>query len=219
MQASWNTPRGDLSQDQRHRVRIYGNYDVLLGPVTISPGLVQSFDTGTPYGAAGTIDARPYVALGCTTPGIDQTKCYLAPPTSVTYYFTSRNAYRTDNIYRTDLSLNFSAKIGPVEVFIQPQIINALNGHGTTFVNNPAGINTSVNTGKGTAPDARGLVRFNPFTGSPVECPQGDTKAQCTALGANWQKSLAFGTPTSGSSTAPSYQIPRTWLVTLGARF
>jgi outer membrane receptor protein involved in Fe transport len=218
-QQSWTAPRGDLSQDQRHRVRIYANYDFLLGPVTISPGLVQAFDTGTPYGAAGGINSSPYVALGCKTPGIDQTKCYLAPPTSVTYWFTSRDAYRTDNIYRTDLSLNFSAKIGPVELFVQPQVFNVFNGQGVTFVNNPTAINTSVNTGKLTTVDARGLVRFNPFTTAPIECPQGDTKAQCTALGANWQKSAQFGTPTSGSATAPSFQAPRTYLVTLGVRF
>ncbi len=218
-QQSWTAPRGDLSQDQRHRVRLYGNYDFKFGPIAVGAGVVQSFDTGTPYGAAGTINSSPYVALGCSTPGIDQTKCYITPPVSVTYYFTSRDAYRTDNIYRTDLSLNFAAKIGPVEVFLQPQITNVLNGHAVTFINNPTGINTSVFTGKGTAADARGLVRFNPFTAAPIECPAGSTKAACVALGANWEKSTAFGNPTSGSSTAPSFQAPRTYLVTLGARF
>jgi hypothetical protein len=219
IQQSWNAPRGDLSQDQRHRVRIYGNYDVKLGPIDIGAGLVQAFDTGTPYGASGSIDARPYVPLGCSTPGISQTKCYITPPSNETYWFTSRDAYRTDNIWRTDLSLNFTAKVGPVELFLQPQVINVLNGQGVTFVNNPTGINTSISVGRGATPDARGLVRFNPFSTAPIECPAGSTKAQCTALGANWEKSTAFGKPTSGSSTAPSYQVPRTWLVTLGARF
>jgi outer membrane receptor for ferrienterochelin and colicin len=218
-QQSWNAPRGDLSQDQRHRVRLYGNYDFKLGPVGIGAGLVQAFDTGTPYGAQGNINSSPYVALGCSTPGIDQTKCYLTPPTNEQYWFTSRDAYRTPNIYRTDLSLNLTGKIGPVEVFVQPQVINVLNGHAVTFINNPTGINTSVSIGRGATPDARGLVRFNPFNTAPIECPAGSTKAQCVALGANWEKSTSFGEPTSGSSTAPSFQVPRTYLVTFGARF
>jgi hypothetical protein len=38
-------------------------------------------------------------------------------------------------------------------------------------------------------------------------------------MNANWQKNLQFGEPTSGSSLAPSFQIPRSYLVTFGARF
>jgi outer membrane receptor protein involved in Fe transport len=219
VQASWNTPKGDLSQDQRHRVRIYANYDFLLGPITISPGLVQAFDTGTPYGAAASIRSYPYVALGCTTPGIDQAHCYLTPPATVSYYFTARDAYRTDTIKRTDLSVNIAGKIGPVEIFIQPQVFNVFNAQGVTFINNPTGINTAVYAGTGTSPDSRGLVRFNPFTKTPVECPQSNTAAQCTAMGANWKLGPQFGQPVSGSSTQPSFQIPRSYLVTFGARF
>jgi len=217
VQASWNTPKGSLSQDERHRVRIYADYDVRLGPVTITPGLLQAIDTGTPYGAAGTINSSPYVALGCTTPG--QTNCYLTPPASVSYYFTSRDAFRTPTVYRTDLSLNIAGKIGPIEVFVMPQIYNILNGHAISFINNSSGINTSVSAGKGTTPDSHGLVRFNPFTTAPVECPQGDSAAQCKALGANWQLAAQFGQPTSGSATQPSFQIPRQYLITFGARF
>src|SRR5450830_440994 len=213
VQASWNTPRGDLSQDQRHRIRIYANYDFLLGPITISPGLVQAFDTGTPYGAAASIRSYPYVALGCTTPGIDQAHCYLTPPATVSYYFTARDAYRTDTIKRTDLSVNIAGKIGPVEIFIQPQVFNVFNAQGVTFINNPTGINTAVYAGTGTSPDSRGLVRFNPFTKTPVECPQSNTAAQCTAMGANWKLGPQFGQPVSGSSTQPSFQIPRSYLV------
>src|SRR5271169_813431 len=219
VQASWNTPKGDLSQDQRHRFRVFANYDYRLGPVTVTPGLLQAIDTGTPYGAFGNINSSPYVNLGCSTPGIDQNHCYLTPPTSVAYYFTSRDTFRTPNVYRTDLSLNFSGKVGPVEVFVQPQIFNLLNGHAITLVNNTTGINTSVNVGRGSTPNAAGLVRFNPFTTAPIECPQGDSKAQCTALNANWQLSSQFGQPTSGSSAFPSFQNPRQYLITFGARF
>ena len=219
VQASWNTPKGDLSQDQRHRINIYATYDTRLGPVTITPGLLQSWNTGTPYGAAGSIRSYPYVSssLGCTAPS--QTNCYLNPPTTVTYYFTNRDAYRTNTIARTDLSINIAGKIGPVEIFLMPQIFNLFNAHGVTFINNTSAVSTSVFTGTGTTPNSRGLVRFNPFTTTPIECPQGAPASQCASMNANWQKNPQFGEATSGSSLAPSFQIPRSYLVTFGARF
>ena len=157
----WNGPRGDLSQDQRHRVRLVGTYDFRLGMVGITPGIVQSWDTGTPYGAVGNVHVRSYV----NNPG------YVAPPLNSAYYFTARDAYRTDDIWRTDLSVNLSANIGKFEVFVQPQMWNVFNADGVTAVN------TSVTTN---------IVRFNPFTEKPVE-------------GVNWRKGANFGKPTSAA--------------------
>ena len=158
---SWNAPRGSLSQDQRHRVRLVGTYDFRLGPVGITPGIVQSWDTGTPYGAVGNAHIRSYV----TNPG------YVSPPANSTYYFTARDAYRTDDVYRTDLSLNLSANLGPVEIFVQPQVLNLFNGDAVTTPN------TSITTN---------IVRFNPFTEKPVE-------------GVNWAKGSNFGKATSAA--------------------
>ncbi|HVO52325.1 MAG TPA: carboxypeptidase regulatory-like domain-containing protein [Thermoanaerobaculia bacterium] len=219
VQSSWNTPKGDLSQDQRHRVNIYGSYDFRTGPVTLTPGLLQSINTGTPYGAVGSIRSYPYVPANLACTSSTQTNCYLNPPTTVSYYFTSRDAYRTNTINRTDISLNIAGKIGPVELFLMPQVFNLLNNQGVTLVNNTNAINTSVLVGTGTTPNSNGLVRFNPFTTAPIECPQTDTAAQCAALGANWKKGPSFGAPVSGSSSQPSFQIPRQWLLTFGARF
>ncbi len=157
----WNGPRGSLSQDQRHRVRVVGTYDFRVGMVGITPGIVQSFDTGTPYGAVGNVHVRSYV----NNPG------YVAPPLNSAYYFTARDAYRTDDIWRTDLSLNLSANIGRFEIFVQPQMWNVFNADGVTTVN------TSVTTN---------IVRFNPFTEQPVE-------------GVNWRKGANFGKPTRAS--------------------
>ena len=100
-----------------------------------------------------------------------------------------------------------------------PQIFNLLNNQGVTFVNNATAINTSVFTGTGTTPNSRGLVRFDPFTTTPIECPQGAPATQCASMNANWQKNPSFGAPTNGSSTQPSFQIPRSWLLTFGVRF
>ncbi len=210
----WSAPSGDLSQDVRHRVRLIATYDFKLGPVSITPGLVQSYDTGTPYGAVGNIASSPYV----TNPG------YLTPPTRVAYYFTPRDAYRTDDIWRTDLSLNLSGKIGPVEIFVIPQVQNVFNNDGLV------GVNTALNVGTGATPSATtGLVRFNPFTtANPIECPQaqfpGDpaaSAAACRAMGANWQKGENFGKPTNANQIAGQthYQIPRRWSVSVGIRF
>ncbi|MCK6685085.1 MAG: TonB-dependent receptor [Thermoanaerobaculia bacterium] len=196
----WNAPRGDLSTDQRHRVRITASYDFKMGPVTVTPGLIQAYDTGTPYGASGNAAVSAFV----TNPG------YLTPPAVNTYYFTSRDAYRTADIWQTDMSLNLSGKIGPVEIFVQPQVWNLFNNQGVIAVNQ------TVTTGTGaTASATTGLKRFNPFSETAIECPQGAPASQCRTLGANWQKGPNFGKPTAPGS----YQIPRQWYVTMGVRF
>jgi outer membrane receptor protein involved in Fe transport len=206
----WNAPVGDLSSDTRHRVRIYGTYEApipaKLGGLNVS--VIQALDTGTPYSAVGSVRTGAYV----TNPG------YLTPPASVGYYFSARGAYRTEDVYRTDLALTYSYKIaGAVEIYVAPQIYNIFNSQHVISVNQT--VNTAVNSSAFTA--------FNPFTtASPIECPQGQTAAQCKAMGANYQKGSLFGQPTAGSVWAAnvlggtgSYQNPRTFQVSVGVRF
>ncbi|MFN7990328.1 MAG: TonB-dependent receptor [Thermoanaerobaculia bacterium] len=202
---NWFAPRGDLSQDQRHRVRIVGTYDFKVGILGITPGLVESFDTGTPYGAYNdNVPLLDYV----NNPG------YETPPSKQTYYFTGRGAYRTDDIWRTDLSLNLSANIGPVEVFVLPQVLNLFNASGITLPNQ------TVYVGADVEPDSRGLVSFDPFTTKPIECPQGSSAAQCSAMNANWIKGPNFGKGTvGGSGQYASFQRPRVWSISMGIRF
>ncbi len=209
-EAEWSVPRGDLSQDQRHRVRLLATYDFRLGPVNLTPGLVQSWDTGTPYGAVGNINTQPFV----TNPG------YEAPPPTVPYYFTARDAYRTDDVFRTDLSLNLSTNIGPVEVFVLPQVLNLFNADAITTPN------TSIIVGTGTsASPTTGLKRFDPFTSAPVECTAytgtaAEQAAACAAMGANWKKGPNFGKGTvGGSGLTASFQRPRVYSVSMGIRF
>lgn len=207
---TWNAPVGSLSSDTRHRVRAYGTYDVPIpqkfGNATV--GVIQSWDTGLPYGAVGTVNTRPYV----TNPG------YLTPPASVNYYFTARDAYRTEDVWRTDFALTYSYKIGgAVEIYVAPQVYNIFNAQHVISVNQQ--VNTAVNTSN--------LIAFNPFTtAAPIECPQGTALAACKAMGANFQKGSLFGQPTAGSVWAPnvlggtgSYQNPRTFVVSAGVRF
>lgn len=184
-QARWGLPRGDLAIDQRHRVRAFAAWEVpfprALGAVSL--GVIQAYDTGTPYGAVGSAIVAPYVA----DPG------YATPPRANTYYFTSRDSFRSDNISRTDLSINYSLRIADaVEIFAHPQVLNVFNNQGAIAVDT-----TTLSAG-----NAAGFTRFNPFTTQPVK-------------GVNWDYGPNFGK----ARNALDYQLPRTFLVSLGARF
>jgi hypothetical protein len=147
-QASWNYPIGYTNGDQRHKVRMWGTYDLpaprLLGKIAL--GFMQRFDSGSPYDYNFTLDPRPYV----TNPG------YLVPTSSVTYYATGRGAFHFDSAWRTDLSMSWNYKvIGKSQLFMRAVVNNVFNNHALT------GFNTTVVT--------TGLTAFNPFTSTPVE--------------------------------------------------
>jgi hypothetical protein len=201
-------PSGYLQADQRHRVRLFGVWDIINSKHNrLSVSLVETFASGTPYEATGAVTIRPYV----TDPG------YLSPPSSVTYYFSDRGAYRFDDITRTDLGFTYAFVIpalgSELQFFLEPRVTNVFNESGQV------GGNTTVYTSR---TSGRGLVAFNPFTDTPIECPQGAAASECTALGANWQKGPNFGkaiTPTTATNALGHLQLPRTYVVSLGIRF
>ena len=84
-------------------------------------GVLQSFDSGVPYEAVGQIDSRPYV----TDPG------YANEPARVPYYFTERGAFRTDDVHRTDLNLNWALRIPGLgqrtELFLRATVLNVFD--------------------------------------------------------------------------------------------
>jgi outer membrane receptor protein involved in Fe transport len=186
-QASWNSPTGDLSADQRHRIRLWGLYDLFKTDHNgLQLSILENFATGTPYGALGLIGTRPFV----TNPG------YATPPASVNYYYTARDAFRTDRITSTDVSLNYSFLFNTwgkgVEIYIQPQIFNLFNEQNVANVNQSVLDSTNTKT----------LVAFNPFTQTPVE-------------GVNWKPGPNFGKPVRQED----YQLPRTVRLSVGFRF
>jgi outer membrane receptor for ferrienterochelin and colicin len=201
--ASWYAPVGDLPEDQRHRVRLFGSYDFLL-PKTFGNfgvGAVFQANTGTPYGAVGNVEVGSYV----TNPG------YATPPANEPYYLSSRGAFTTGAWYQLDLSLNYSHNIGPVQLFVHPQILNVFNAQ---HIAN----NTYIDTVVYTALSKGYLKAFNPFTtaqNSLVECPQGASGATCQAMGANWQPDATFGQ----ANNALAYQTPQTFILSVGVRF
>jgi outer membrane receptor protein involved in Fe transport len=193
-QISWNAPYGSMASDQRHRVRLIASADLPFIPKAMGNfnlGLIQGYDTGAPYGAVGTVRASDYV----TNPG------YKQRPATSTYYYTARDAFRTDDIKRTDLSLTWTIRLWQtLEFFMQPQVLNVTNNQGAIAVN------TTVQTRNTTT----GYLHFNPFTTIPVQGPRNTTTPT-----ANWNYGPSFGQVTSTAG----WQQPRTFLITGGLRF
>jgi hypothetical protein len=199
-QASWNVPTRDLGIDQRHRARLWFSWDAIASRHNrLSISLLERYESGSPYSAAGAVRSYLYV----TNPG------YISAPTTAGYYFSRPSAFLTPNVTNTDLSFNYSFVFtgmgASFEIYIIPQITNVFNEKNAT----------AVDATVYDATTASYLANFNPFTTTPKECPQGTAAADCTAMGANWQKGVNFGKPT----TITSYQTPRTFRISVGFRF
>ncbi len=194
-QVSWYAPYGSMATDQRHRVRLLASADLPFIPKALgnfNVGLVEAYDTGAPYGAVGAVKSYLYV----TNPG------YITRPSSVTYWYTARDAFRTDDIKRTDLSLTYTIKVfSSVEIFVQPQVINVFNAQGLIAVDTT--VRTAVSPGAGNT-----FQNFNPFTTTPVKRTGSETTA-------NWDYGPNFGKARNNLD----YQQPRTFLITAGVRF
>jgi outer membrane receptor protein involved in Fe transport len=196
IQARWTSPDGPLSVDQRNRVNLYGVYKIFdHGHNGLSASVLQGFFSGHPYEEAGAILIAPYV----TNPG------YLTPPNNVTYFFSGRGALTTPNVYRTDISFNYEFKLGSVDLFLKPEVINVFNSQ-KVDTTDPRYFDTTILTAANSAacpdsPTGRCLP-FNPFTEKPVE-------------GVNFVKGANFGKPINPFG----YQQPRLYRVGLGLRF
>jgi len=185
--AEWSYPEGDLSIDQRHRVRAWLVWDILsTSRWNLSASWLENFWTGTPYGANGSVVVAGSAEWFIPNPG------YESPPNYVDYWFTSRDAFRTDDIHRSDLSFNLSFFVGnQVEIFLQPEILNIFGEDGVT---NP---NTGVLTWRNSD-----LETFDPYTTTPVQ-------------GTHWDYGSSFGE----ADTEDDFQTPRTYRLSLGVRF
>jgi len=203
--AEWFAPQGDLAADQRHRSRLWVNYGVpKVSGLTLS--FLENMGSGVPYGALGTVDARPFV-----DPAIAAK--YVTPQggTSENYYYTARDAFRTQSEFRTDFSAAYTHSIDrgshKVDLFIQAHVLNIFNqfqlcGCADSVFNNGGNILlTRVSTGVN-SPNGTTRPNFNPFTTTPVQ-------------GVNWDFSPAFGT----AQSRLAFTSPRTFRMTFGVRF
>jgi carboxypeptidase family protein/TonB-dependent receptor-like protein len=198
---SWNYPEGDLSADQRHRARAWLTYVIPRVPA-LSIGLLQIVESGVPYGAVGTINSASYKP----NPG------YLAAPTasSISYFYTARDAFRTEGQRRTDLAINYTHRLrGRMEIFGQIQTLNIFNhyqlcGCGASTVFQSGGSVTAARLDQAvrTPVTSAAVQAFNPFTTTPQR-------------GVNWDYGPAFGTATSRFA----YTTPRTMRFSFGVRF
>jgi Carboxypeptidase regulatory-like domain/TonB dependent receptor len=202
-QLSWYAPEGDLAADQRHRSSMWINYGVPgLEDLTVS--LLQDLTSGVPYGGVGTVDARSFVT---PNPG------YVTPQGAATelYYYTPRDAFRTESSRRTDFSASYVHGIGmatrKLELFVQAQVLNLFNksdlcGCGADVFGNGGSVYLSrigqsiLSAGTGS------FAKFNPLTTAPVQ-------------GTNWNYGSNFGTALSRLA----YTSPRTFRMTFGVRF
>ncbi len=202
----WNSPKGDLGVDQRHKIQAWLIWDLISTPHhSLSFSVLQSFFSGTPYSAVGSIPEDVLTSIV----GDPADLGYAGTPGDVDYFFTPRGHFTTDDITRTDISFNYSfffeAFGRQFEAFIQPEILNVFNQQ------NAVSVNTTVRTAR----NVDYLAAFDPFTDVPIECPPDKSPAECKNMGANWQKGPKFGKPQSESD----YQRPRTFRVSLGLRF
>ena len=188
---AWFAPEGDLGADQRHRVRLWGTARLPLPERfgSFTAAVFEQINSGTPYGALSGIDSRPYVS----NPG------YRQQPATVSYWFTDRDAFRTEAMFRTDFALNYEYPLGGrSELFGQIQVLNLFNQFQLFNINSNA-IDTTVLTA---VDDPDRFQPFNPFTERPVQ-------------GVHWDYGEDFGKPVG----AAAYTLPRTFQFAIGVRF
>ncbi|HWS71143.1 MAG TPA: TonB-dependent receptor [Thermoanaerobaculia bacterium] len=171
-------PDGYLPGDQRHRLRAWIGADVpmpaIVGRLNVS--LLQSYDSGLPYSAAGAINVTRYAGAPAN-PG------YASIPNGL-YYFSDRGAFRTDDIRSTSLAVRYARNIaGNAELFAQGDLLNVFNEH---RIADPSRLGTGVTT----AATSTTLQPFNPFTDTPVE-------------GMHYQRAANFGQPLNNLAYQP----------------
>jgi len=216
-----NAPTGYLAADQRHKARAWLTYDLGTRIGHFNLGVIERYDSGSPFSASASIlvvqpDASHYPD-GSAIP-TDPAHKYANAPTTTTYFFSPRGAFRWDSVTATDVALNYELPIHNFSLFAKAEVRNAFNHSavlgGSTLVRTAA----VADPGKTTS----SFAPFNPFTQSPIQCPQGAPLADCKAMGANWQLDTTFGQATNTATTfsqAGNFQLPRTYLYAIGARF
>src|SRR4029077_247646 len=173
-------PFGYLKQDERNCVRAWISYEFR----SLSALLVQRYDSGHPYSAIATVDT----SLVLPANGYALSSFLVSP-----YYLFGRGVFRTDDVYSTDLAIQYRVPTHGWHLFAKLDILNALNNH--AVVSPATDVSDHVRSGSP-------FLAFNPFTQTPI-------------AGLHYQLSPAFGKPTGPDS----YQTPRTFQVAIGARF
>lgn len=152
--------------------------------------VLEQINSGSPYFAAGPVNPSTFVS---------NTFGYETPPNQAAYFFTARDAFRTDTVSRTDLAVNYSYRLrglSNTELFFQTQLWNVFNQDAIADVNN-IDVTTRTRAGGTTS-----LVLFDPFADTPQQ-------------GVHWEPGPNFGNPRNKNA----YQLPRQIRFSLGIRF
>jgi len=218
-------PIGYLGGDVKHRGRVWAGYDLPTPAGNLNLSVIQSADSGRAYSAIGTVDptgtnanfkyvGAPTQLLGPYVPSPSNKLVPSQLSTSQNYYFSKRGEFRTASVFSTDLALNYEFPIRHVALFAQGQVVNIFNNSKIADLSNGR-VDTTVLTSRSNGIAATGLSPFNPFTDTPIECPQGANAATCSSMHANWQKGPLFGQAVSKDGL----QTPRTYRASFGVRF
>ena len=184
--ASWSSPSGDLSNDRRHRLSFWSQVAVIDTEEqgTLGLALIETIESGAPYGVVSWIDAAP--AIGSSTP-------VLMP-----YYFTARDAFRTEGSMRTDFSVRYVRRLpGTVrtDLLIQFHALNLFDAEQVLDRPSYEAARTAFSHPSAFAP-------FNPFTQQPVRNVHWDVDPRLTSALATAQETM-----------------PRAYRLTVGIRF
>ena len=143
-QLSWNAPVGDLRVDARHKLHAWAIYDIFNTEHNkLSVSWLENYTSGQPYGASRAINSSTVR---------DQPRLRQRRRPRSLYNFTAPDAFHTDNIHRSDLSLNYSYVFNAwnrkIELFLQPEVLNVFKEEG---VFDPVGLDGNEGTSAGAA--------------------------------------------------------------------
>jgi outer membrane receptor protein involved in Fe transport len=202
---SQRLPVGYLAADQRHRLRAWAAYDIAFGGFgDVSVSALENYDSGRPYPTVFSADLLNYS-------GAPNISAYAGGGPSTGNYYICRDCNRFQGAASTDLALTYALPITKVQVFVRGVATNVFNQSKLTGSPTGGSVGMTVNA----AGNSSAFVPFNPFTQTPVACPQSTATAQCKGLGANYQLATNFGQATGFTG----YQVARTYSFSVGARF
>ncbi|CAM2065443.1 TonB-dependent receptor [Sulfidibacter corallicola] len=179
-------PHGPLNTDVRHISRVWATYNIPLSFGNLNLTALQRYRSGQHYEATGIVPTS--AAYGFPS-GSDLG--YNTPPSTTTYFFSDRGAFTTDDIYSTNLGVNFNVDFRRLTFFLEAEILNVFNGDGIADIGE---IDTTVIVNRDNP--------FNVFNEAPVE-------------GTHYTLGPNFGEGTNRLA----FQTPRTFRFDVGVRF
>lgn len=194
-------PYGYLAQDIRHRANVYGTYRFDFGRFgDLSTSGIVNYRSGLPYNRTAAVALTP-------------TPQYASSGGSYTHFFEGRGNQRWDNVWSLDTALRYQVPvIWRVSPFVKLDVRNILNNDtllqyqttGTSAIVN--GVRTWFPSGNA---DPRLETDNNPNTTYVAHCNPDSGEfspgTDCTGFGR--------------VRNQDDYQVPRTFLITLGLQF